>query len=161
MFSKLRFRVEVKNDLDGNEILETVRSYSMKNYEKNDCFICCIMSHGNKGFVYGTDGQRVAITHLTHCFCRRSCRSLDGKPKLFFIQACQGRETQKCVPVEESDACNASNDTNVTKDDLIPGEPDFLLGMATVLHCLAFRDPNEGSWYIQSLCKSLDANYQR
>lgn len=160
VFSKLGFRVEVKNDLDGNEIFETVRSYSMKNYENNDCFICCIMSHGNKGFVYGTDGQCVSIKKLTSCFCRSSCHSLDGKPKLFFIQACQGSETQKCVPAE-SDACNASNDTNVTKGDLIPGEPDFLLGMATVLHCLAFRDPNEGSWYIQSLCKELIANYQR
>ncbi|CAI9558557.1 unnamed protein product, partial [Staurois parvus] len=118
------------------------------------------MSHGNKGLVYGTDGQRVALRDLTFCFSRSSCCSLDGKPKLFFIQACQGQQTQECVPVE-SDACNASHDTDVTNVDLIPGEPDFLLGMATVLDCLAFRDPNEGSWYIQSLCKELSANYQR
>ncbi|KAM5152997.1 caspase-8-like [Mantella aurantiaca] len=157
VFSNLGFRVEVKNDLEGNNILETVKSYSKKNYEQNDCFICCILSHGNTGLVYGTDGQGVAIKDLTFCFCKHSCPSLNGKPKLFFIQACQGQQPQNCVPVG-SDACNASHDNNVTKGDMIPAEPDFLLGMATVMHCLAFRDPKKGSWYIQSLCKELHEN---
>ncbi|XP_018421767.1 PREDICTED: caspase-8-like [Nanorana parkeri] len=160
VFSRLGFRVEVKNDLDGNEILETVGSYSKQNFDNNDCFICCILSHGNTGLVYGTDGQGVAISDLTFCFRKCLCSSLNGKPKLFFIQACQGVQPQNCVPVE-SDACNASHVDNVTSNDLIPGEPDFLLGMATVLRCSAFRHPNEGSWYIQSLCSELSAHYHR
>lgn len=162
MFSNLGFRVQVKNDLDGNEIVDTVKFYSKENYEKNDCFICCILSHGDRGSIYGTDGKSVAIKDLTFCFKRCSCPSLNGKPKVFFIQACQGQQAQKCVTVDQSDACNVSDNNVTNHDDLIPdSEPDFLLGMATVSHCLAFRDTNKGSWYIQSLCSELNSNYQR
>jgi caspase 8 len=37
----------------------------------------------------------------------------------------------------------------------IPDEADFLLGMATVTNCVSYRDPLRGTWFIQSLCRSL------
>ncbi|KAM9305614.1 caspase-8-like [Gastrophryne carolinensis] len=157
VFRILNFQVQVKKDLDGHSITKTVQSYSKLNYEDRDCFVCCLLSHGNKGVIFGTNGQSVPIKDLT-CYFRSSlCPSLKGKPKLFFIQACQGVEPQKCVPAE-SDACHASGDSKVAQCDLIPNEPDFLLGMATTLDSLAFRDPSKGSWYIQSLCKELTTN---
>lgn len=158
VFSKLGFTVHIKTDLEGNEIFQTINSYRERNHEESDCFICCVLSHGDQGIIYGTDGQSVSIRDLMFCFCSSQCSTLIGKPKLFFIQACQGKEHQQLVSLQ-TDACNASTGSHFSKD-LIPDEPDFLLGMATTLHCVSYRDPNYGSWYIQSLCKHLDESFK-
>ena len=44
-----------------------------------------ILSHGEEGTVYGTDGP-VEIKDLVEPFKGHRCQSLAGKPKLFFIQ---------------------------------------------------------------------------
>ncbi|CAN2389148.1 Caspase-8 isoform X1 [Pristimantis euphronides] len=158
VFSKLNFQVDIMEDLEGNQIVETINSYRDRNHTENDCFICCILSHGDRGIIYGTDGHSVPIRDLTGCFCNSQCSTLSGKPKLFFIQACQGKELQQLVPLH-TDACNASAGNSFSKC-LIPEEPDFLLGMATTSLCVSYREPNHGSWYIQSLCKQLQEGHQ-
>ncbi|XP_077128171.1 caspase-8-like isoform X2 [Ranitomeya variabilis] len=159
IFSKLGFKVHIKKNLEGDEILQTINLFKEpSNHENSDCFICCVLSHGDRGIIYGTDGKSVPIRNLTFCFCSSQCSTLTGKPKLFFIQACQGKEHQQLVSLQ-TDACNASDGSNIS-EDLIPGEPDFLLGMATTLHCVSYRDPNHGSWYIQSLCRHLDESHK-
>ncbi|KAM3917376.1 caspase-8-like [Leptodactylus fuscus] len=159
VFSKLGFQVEIKNDLKGYEMLQTIKLYSEINHEQNNCFICCVLSHGDQGIIYGTDGESVPIRNLTLSFSRSRCSTLTGKPKLFFIQACQGKKHHQLVPLQ-TDACNASADCCNISKNLIPDEPDFLLGMPTTLQCVSFRDPICGSWYIQSLCKQLHQSYQ-
>ncbi|XP_069839422.1 caspase-8-like isoform X1 [Dendropsophus ebraccatus] len=158
VFSELGFKVRKEKDLEGNEIVQTTKSYREQNHEQNDCFVCCVLSHGNRGLIYGTDGQSVPIKDLTSCFCSSQCSTLTGKPKLFFIQACQGKDKQKLVSLP-TDAHRASDGSKFS-DDLIPDEPDFLLGMATTLQYVSYRDPVHGTWYIQSLCKQLHASYQ-
>ena len=53
-----------------------------------DCFVCVILSHGEEGVVYGTDGK-VPLDKLLGYFKGDICPSLAGKPKLFFIQVGQ------------------------------------------------------------------------
>jgi hypothetical protein len=52
-----------------------------------DCFACAVLSHGDKEVVFGVDGQRVGLDKLK---ATMAVPSLLGKPKIFFIQACQG-----------------------------------------------------------------------
>ncbi|KAF5897765.1 caspase-8-like isoform X1, partial [Clarias magur] len=74
------------------------------------------------------------------------------KPKLCFIQVCQGTKMQtslwKHYGTEEDDT---------EKADLsrIPVEADFLIGMATMESYVSFRNIQKGSIYIQELCKRL------
>ncbi len=49
-----------------------------------------ILSHGVADAVYGIDGKLVNIEDLVTLFDGKHCSKLVGKPKLFFIQACQG-----------------------------------------------------------------------
>ena len=57
-------------------------------------FVLCILSHGSENKVYGTDGYEssgaIDIREITSWFSASNCPGLAGKPKLFFIQACQG-----------------------------------------------------------------------
>ena len=59
-------------------------------HAKADAFIFTILSHGGRGFVYCSDGQKLVLEQLYELFDGNECPALIGKPKIFIIQACQG-----------------------------------------------------------------------
>lgn len=111
-----------------------------------DAFCCCILSHGKKGEVLGTDSKPLGIKEMTRTFKATEESALTGKPKVFLIQACQGGGPQRGVLMGE-----------VEEDGVlsIPEEADILVAVATVEDHAAFRDPKKGSWFIQSVCQQL------
>ncbi|KAM8900901.1 caspase-8 isoform 2-T2 [Lycaon pictus] len=156
-FSELHFEIVHFKDATAKKICEVLQSYQSMDHSSKDCFICCILSHGDKGIIYGSDGQEAPIYELTSYFTGSKCPSLAGKPKIFFIQACQGDKYQKGIAVEtdsEQKEAYLEMDSSYQKR-YIPEDADFLLGMATVNNCVSYRNPMEGTWYIQSLCQSL------
>lgn len=155
-FQKLHFEVVSHKDCTVSKIREILRTFQRMDHESKDCFICCLLSHGDKGIIYGTDGKEASIHELTSYFTGSNCPSLAGKPKVFFIQACQGDSFHKAVPIEtDSERDNYLDMDLSSQKNYIPDEADFLLGMATVKYCVSYREPMRGSWYIQSLCESL------
>lgn len=156
-FTDLHFEVVHYKDCTAKKICDILQSYQSMDHKDRDCFVCCILSHGDKGIIYGTDGQEARIYDLTSYFTGSKCPSLAGKPKVFFIQACQGDKYQKGVPVEvdsEQQETYLEMDSSFPKR-YVPDEADFLLGMATVNNYVSYRNLFEGTWYIQSLCQSL------
>uniref|UniRef100_H3A2R2 Caspase-8 n=1 Tax=Latimeria chalumnae TaxID=7897 RepID=H3A2R2_LATCH len=158
-FEWLHFEVDVHTDLTAENILLTVEDYKRKDHRERDCFVFCILTHGEKGTVYGTDGQSVPISDITSCFTGKNCPSLVGKPKVFFIQACRGRREQEGVPVD-TDCKDSSFDPQPESDaipsgDIIPIWADYLVGFSTMEEYVSFRDKKKGSFYIESLCKYL------
>ncbi|NXL57826.1 CASP8 protein, partial [Chordeiles acutipennis] len=163
VFSKLHFTIEAYRDLTAEEIRKTVNIYRCEDHKDRDCFVCCILSHGKKGVIYGVDGQEVPIQELTTSFTGQNCRSLAGKPKVFFVQACQGDACQRGVTIETD---SGEQDSSVETDarfqlDCIPAEADFLLGMATLQDYVSYRSPRQGTWYIQALCQHLEYSCPR
>ncbi|NXP50474.1 CASP8 protein, partial [Heliornis fulica] len=163
VFEKLHFIVEKYKDLTAEQIYKTVDIYRRRDHKDKDCFVCCILSHGKKGVIYGVDGQEVPIQELTTSFTGQNCHSLAGKPKVFFVQACQGDACQKGVTIETD---SGEQDSSVEMDarfqlDCIPAEADFLLGMATLQDYVSYRSPVQGTWYIQALCQQLEYSCPR
>ncbi|XP_009682548.1 caspase-8 [Struthio camelus] len=163
VFSKLHFKIAEYKDLTAKEIRNIVNIYQCEDHKDKDCFVCCILSHGKKGIIYGVDGKEVPIQELTTSFTGRNCHSLAGKPKVFFVQACQGDARQKGVTIEID---SGEQDSSVETDarfqlDCIPSEADFLLGMATLQDYVSYRSPSQGTWYIQSLCQHLEKSCPR
>ncbi len=78
-------------------------SVADQDHSQQDCFVCCICSHGDQDLlrptpgadpankfrisdlVYGTDGF-LYLRLITEMFREDNCPSLAGKPKLFFFQ---------------------------------------------------------------------------
>lgn len=90
-------------------------------------------------------------------FTAKHCPQLAEKPKLFFIQACQGKAIQ-CPVYVEADARIpdlSCMQQSVSPSESIPEEADFLLGMATIDGYVSFRHVQQGTWYIQALCSKL------
>jgi len=98
VFNNLSFDVLVADDLTHDQLVQCMKTQSMRDHQDYNCFICCILSHGTIGAVYGTDGKTVPIKDLTVHFKAAGCQSLRGKPKIFVVQACQGIEKQSGFP---------------------------------------------------------------
>ena len=87
LFKKLQFKVEVRNNLTRAEIRRIAMEMSTFDHSKYDAFVFVILTHGEEGLVYGTDGT-ISIRDITSRF--KHSKTLAGKPKIFFFQACQG-----------------------------------------------------------------------
>uniref|UniRef100_UPI0037E8513D caspase-3-like isoform X1 n=2 Tax=Semicossyphus pulcher TaxID=241346 RepID=UPI0037E8513D len=113
-----------------------------------DAFICCILSHGRKGEVLGIDRKPLSIKQITRTFKGTDQSALNGKPKVFLIQACQGGQTQGGVLLKDLQADDSQS-------LYIPEEADILVAIATVEDHVAFRHKIDGGWFIQSVCEQL------
>jgi hypothetical protein len=118
-----------------------------------DCFVFCVLTHGSKGNIYGTDGLSVDILTITDNFKGLNCQTLQGKPKLFFIQACQGSVNQ--IGFNASIQPDSDNPREETPQ-LLPNEGDFLVGYATLPGFVSYRSETHGSWYITMLVEMLE-----
>ncbi|KAG1942313.1 caspase-8 [Pimephales promelas] len=158
LFKRMHFEVEVRDDLQASDIRDVIKEFADKNHAKMGAFVCCVLSHGKKGTVLGTDGEPVEIRELTQPFSK--CRTLASKPKLFFIQACQGDVGQNGIWTADGEV-NDTEEGPFEEDAYnpalrkIPIEADFLIGMATVEYYQSYRHIKRGSIYIQELCKQL------
>ncbi|CAL8332917.1 unnamed protein product [Boreogadus saida] len=115
--------------------------------QHGDAFVCCVLSHGEEDKVLGIDFGDVPIREITSAFNRENCRHLIGKPKVFFIEACQGGGLQPGVTV---DGCSF-----MEEKEYFPIEADFLVSKATVPKYQALRHTKTGSYFIYSLCEQL------
>lgn len=137
-------------------MLSLMQELASRSQREWDCVVCCVLSHGQEGCVYGVDGDTVNIRMLMEPFIGTKCLSMAGKPKLFFIQACQGNNYQGLAYPDRDRPEHSGVETDaVQTKDCIPSHADFLLGMATVPDFVSFREKENGTWYIQSLCQNL------
>lgn len=158
VFTWLGLDVRTYPNLSSEGIIDLMQTWQhVQDHKDRSCFICCVLSHGESGAIYGTDGNLVSIRLLTSHFTAQHCPQLAAKPKLFFIQACQGKNIQRPVYVDTDGQTpdSTSKQRNSSLFESIPEEADFLLGMATVDGYVSFRHIKEGTWYIQALCSKL------
>lgn len=159
VFTRLGFTVVVHSNLTAEAMRREIKELSTQSFSKHDALVVCVLSHGENGTVYGTDEKQVFLRELTLPFTSGQAPTLMGKPKLFFIQACQGSAYQggalvQNLKVEETDH-RLEEDAGRVYGVMVPSDADFLLGMATVPECKSFRNITSGSIYIQQLVKEL------
>ncbi|XP_053306864.1 caspase-7 [Spea bombifrons] len=152
-FRSLGFDVTVYNDKSCDEMERLLQNVAQQNHSESACFACVLLSHGEEGQIYGTDGA-MAIKSLTSLFRGDKCKSLVGKPKLFFIQACRGSEFDEGIQTDSGPA-NDSLETDANPRYKIPVEADFLFAYSTVPGYYSWRNPGKGSWFVQALCSVI------
>ena len=153
----------------------------------DDSFVCCISSHGgwdpNLGtdVVFGVTGAEVkkdgdvtlkgAVDIKVNAYkalspLRDGCPMLNDKPKMFFIQACRGREYGRIA----DDGIGSKKKQPRKPARRLPRESDFLFAYATAPGKKAYRNDGPdgvttqqmdfdghafGSFFISSLCANL------
>nr|AJG36593.1 caspase 8 [Acropora millepora] len=151
LWSFLNFQVEIRRDLNSQDIYNVMREISTLDHSQFDCFVCCLLSHGAHGGIYGTDSELVEIKDITALFKGVACPSLYNKPKLFFIQACRGQGFDRGARMQ-ADATEVSPE-DALRHNAEPNESHFLLGYATPPGYVSWRSQIHGSWYISKLCE--------
>ncbi|XP_008297494.1 caspase-3a [Stegastes partitus] len=140
VFAKLGYKVKVYNDQTVEQMKQVLTAMSKEDHRSSASFVCVLLSHGDEGVFFGTDGS-VELKYLTSLFRGDRCTSLVGKPKLFFIQACRGTDLDAGIETDSGE--------DTTK---IPVEADFLYAFSTAPGYYSWRNTMTGSWFIQSLC---------
>uniref|UniRef100_A0AAX7UXP3 Caspase-8 n=1 Tax=Astatotilapia calliptera TaxID=8154 RepID=A0AAX7UXP3_ASTCA len=159
VFTRLGFQVKIHNNCTAEQMKKKINDLGKNNFKSDDALVVFVLSHGEKGCVFGTDWEKVLLKELTDPFTSGRAPTLTGKPKLFFIQACQGDGYQKgyrpCSREDENRKKEAWQADASIPDETVPELADFLIGMSTVEECKSFRNKRTGSIYIQELCKQL------
>ena len=151
IFARLNYKIEVMHDATGASIMQKLKDVSSMDHSRYDSFVCCLLTHGKMNGIYGADGNLVSVADLANFLKGVSCPSLNGKPKMFFIQACRGDDEDKGATLESDDG----PDSNQLGRSL-PNAADFLFAYSTAPGTVSWRSIQFGSWYISKLCEVLD-----
>ena len=138
--------IKVVHNLSLTQLLGLLEETSKKDFSMFDCFICVILSHGSKEGIHGTDNEAIQVKALTSKFCHGSCPTLDGKPKVFFIQACHGAQEDLAQRESDSEPVPISNPQ-------LPLSPDLLICFASSPGYQSYRQPEYGSLFISTIVK--------
>lgn len=145
VFAKLGYKVKVYNDQSVEQMKQVLTAVSKEDHSSAASFICVLLSHGDEGVFFGTDGS-IELKYLTSLFRGDRCKSLVGKPKLFFIQACRGTDLDAGIETDSAD----------DEGTRIPVEADFLYAYSTAPGYYSWRNTMTGSWFMQSLCEMVN-----
>ncbi|EDO34460.1 predicted protein [Nematostella vectensis] len=157
-FENLHFVVEIRQDKTASEMYTIAREFSSIDHSAYDLFVCCILSHGMLGSIYGSDSNLIEINEISSQFKGNACPTLAHKPKLFFIQACRGQDFDRGI---QADATRDMDASDAVRQNAEPNESHFLLGYATPPGYVSWRSQVHGSWYISFLCEVLSTYCER
>ena len=74
-------------------MLKVLADTAKKDLSNFDCFVCVILSEGSvEGEIYGKGDELINLEAITTFF---NCPQLEGKPKIFLIEALQEDESAK------------------------------------------------------------------
>ncbi|XP_076358062.1 caspase-2-like isoform X2 [Tachypleus tridentatus] len=164
VFHEIGYEVTLKTDLTSQQIIDVVEAFSKKpEHEHVDSCVVIILSHGEYDIVYGTDAEEIRIEKILDCFNNESCPLLQGKPKMFFFQACRGKNYDIGVskynqPDAKPSRHGGTAEIPYTAETVIrrlPTWTDMVISYSTVAGYISLRNNIFGSWYCQALTSVL------
>ena len=154
--------VYVYVDLTREDILKMMDHVSTSSaVGKHDGLMVFISSHGKAKGILAVDKQIVKLDELISRVNGRQCKSLRGRPKLFFISACRGKKTDHGFPAETVASDAYGDERPVPR---LPTEADFLICYSTTRDHASFRrlglgiynNPEMGTWLFSSITKVFE-----
>lgn len=144
-FRMLGHDVEIYENLSKNELLTTMENISKYDFRQYDSLVVCFLTHGDKGIIFTADSIPISLDLIKSYFDGDRCPHLLEKPKLFFLQACQGQENQKRICYDD-----------IQHDSVVrPAVSNFFEAWATVPGFLSYRSTHKGAVFVGELCHVL------
>lgn len=156
-FEILGFQSVVHNNLTFAQIKTEIGSLSAEDFSDADCLCITVLTHGMGSNYLLAKDHPYSIDQLWTPFTADRCLTLAGKPKLFFIQACRGERLDSGVTLV-SHRSRSETDSSSTSSYKIPTHADFLMAYSSVEGFFSWRNPEDGTWFIQCLCDELRKN---
>ncbi|XP_019393144.1 PREDICTED: caspase-14 [Crocodylus porosus] len=136
----------------GQDIVPKLEKFRDGINQSADVISCCLitlMSHGREnGWICGEDKDKVNLKDIFPLFNNANCPKLQGKPKIFIIQACRG--SNKDEGVERMD--NAFQESDDMMDSMrLPTSSDYYIVYSTQKGYVALRNEKHGSRMIEAM----------
>ena len=144
LFDDFNFKTRVEENLTQSQMVEILNATSEKDFSRYDCFFCVILSHGINDGIHGTDDEVIEIEAITSNFRRDACPSLEGKPKIFLIQACRGNRHDRVTIESDSEPVPCASSS-------LPADADFLICFSSAPGHQSYRHTEFGSWFISTV----------
>ena len=145
-FKFLGYSPVVYRNLSATDMFGKMTELNNSDHDKYDSLVVCVSSHGNQRSIYGSDS--VEVNRDEFCNSIKTCPSLAGKPKLFFIQACR-------LPVVSADSPQGDEEVNPCIAKPLHPDADMLIANASTTDNAAYISPQYGSWFAGSLRRKL------
>jgi len=156
-FKSLDWDIDLYNDCTVAQIREVILKQIQLSEENFAALAIFILSHGeDNGTIFASDYPFRVDHDILFQLAADKSPNLAGKPKLVFVQACQGQETDAGSTVTERDRRRRHTSQDSTSTYKIPNYADFLIFQASFWDHYSFRSSETGSWFIQALCSSID-----
>ncbi|KAG8179662.1 hypothetical protein JTE90_017801 [Oedothorax gibbosus] len=170
LFEFLGFKVTVEQDLTAQEMTNCLEKLSKTpELGRVDSIIVYILTHGdrdkyNVDKLRGIDEEEVALTNVYEMFNHNNCEMLLGKPKLFFFQACRGKEEDlgcfKRLADTDATSFQTSDRSSFTLVHF-PSLADTIVVHSTMPCHLSIIDKHQGSWLCQELIHVFTTDHSR
>jgi len=160
LFKMLGFRVTVLVDKSADELKAELKDISNKNIseEFSNCFVCFVSAYGSTGsdgrqFILDNEGDQVYVVEdIIEPFI--TCKALDGKPKIFFINSCIRKfdvHTFNSVAGEPSNISRNTKRRHPSKDllEVFSTEEEIPDGL----------DPRTETYFVPALIDSLHQSH--
>lgn len=130
----------------------------LEEHKSANAAVVCLLSHGDDGHIFGSDGQQLELNKIFTYFDNANCPSLQDKPKIFIIQACRGANVDHRTkmgdltpPVDEADGPHTFSSASSLR--WAPSKSDMIICYPTQQGYRAWRNREQGSWFIQAIVK--------
>ncbi|XP_077534476.1 caspase-3-like [Haemaphysalis longicornis] len=169
LFTGLHFECKIFQDLTADGMMEELFKVAQEEQQKAaDCLVVVLMSHGGmvtirgsdneplpQQCIYGSDDEPVALESICELFNNKNCPSLQGKPKLFFIQACRGGKEDagvaKYVPPDRTDDTPGPSNLDSYPIQKVTTVSDACICYASVDNYVSYRNGATGSWFLSAI----------
>ena len=141
LFQHLRYEVTCYGNVTAMGMGQIMEEVAAKDHSNYDSFVCCVSTHGDEDVMYGSDSVGMKRTEFDEPIKR--CKTLQHKPKMFFIQACR---------VSSLSHVGADCPSpRVIVAPKLPPDADFFIANATTARNASYRSPASGSWFVTAL----------
>lgn len=127
---------------------------------ETDCLVFSIMSHGDRDYssfnVEFVDSQIMDVEDILMKFSNKNCTYMINQPKIFVFPFCRGKQEDGGVTYRrktERDNVQPVQTDGIGTKPIVSTFSDMKICYASVPGYVTFRDPTEGSWYIQVMCE--------
>lgn len=155
----LKFEIEVYDDYEYCDIKNVIKNLSKEDFTDCDCIAFFLLTHGNNKQDIAAKDVYYAFDKIWEPFCADKCPTLAGKPKLFFVNACRGRKKDSGIKIFSRGKIQSDSSPRGPIGFRIPNNADFLMAYSTAEGYYSYRDINQGTWFIQTLCETLMDHY--
>ncbi|KAL1433847.1 hypothetical protein MTO96_012186 [Rhipicephalus appendiculatus] len=117
-----------------------------------ECLVLILMSHGDKDGILGVDNQWLPLKEDVYAqFNNENCPALQGKPKLFFIQACRGSDCDYGTDATVDDMLESSAAPSSSGQQDVNPWSDMYIAHATIPGYKSRRSKARGSWFLSTV----------